>query len=87
MTDEELIEEIETQRDLMISVSTGGSRIQDVDDEYKVRRQRIREGLEARSIKDPNAHSDLWRWYGRWSSGDLPTISPGGYIYLICTTH
>jgi len=73
VTDEELIEEIETQRDLMISVSTGGSRIQDVNEEYKARRQRIREGLEARSIKDPNPHSDLWRWYSKWSSGDLPT--------------
>ena len=35
MTEEELIEEIESQRDLMISVSTGGNRIQEVNDEYK----------------------------------------------------
>lgn len=73
MTDEELIEEIEAQRDLMISVSTGGSRIQEVNDEYKARRQRIREGLEALGIKDTNPYSDLWRWYGKWSGGDLPT--------------
>lgn len=73
MTEQELVEEIESQRDLMISVSTGGSRIQEVNDEYKARRQRIRKGLEALGIKDPNPYSDLWRWYGKWSSGDLPT--------------
>lgn len=73
MTEEELIEEIESQRDLMISVSTGGSRIQDVNDEYKARRPRIREGLEALGITDPNPYSDLWRWYSKWSGGDLPT--------------
>jgi len=65
VTDEELIEEIEAQRDLMISVSPCGSRIQEVNDEYKARRQRIREGLEALGIKDTNPYSDLWRWYGK----------------------
>ena len=73
MTDEELIEEIEAQRDLMISVSTGGSRIQEVNDEYKARRQRIQEGIEALGLNDPNPYSDLWRWYSKWSGGDLPT--------------
>jgi len=57
----------------MISVSTGGSRIQEVNEEYKARKQRIREGLEALGITDPNPYSDLWRSYGKWSSGDLPT--------------
>jgi hypothetical protein len=73
VTEEELIEEIEAQRDLMISVSTGGNRIQEVNDEYKARRQRIQEGLKALGIKDPNPYSDLWRWYGKWSGGDLLT--------------
>lgn len=26
-----------------------------------------------KGIKDPNPHSDLWAWYGKWSSGDLPS--------------
>jgi len=73
VTEEELLEEIESQRNLMISVSTGGNRIQNVNDEYKERRERIRKALEALGIKDPNPYSDLWRWYGKWSSGDLPT--------------
>jgi len=73
VNDEELIEEIEAQRDLMISVSTGGSRIQDVNDEYKARRQQIRGGLDGLGIKETNPYSDLWRWYSKWSSGDLPS--------------
>lgn len=24
-------------------------------------------------INDPNPYADLWAWYGKWSSGDLPT--------------
>ena len=74
MTDDELIEEIEAQRSLMITVSTGGyNSIQYVNAEYKDRRQRIREALAQRGIEDPNPFFDLWRWYGKWSSGDLPS--------------
>jgi len=73
MTDEEIINEIEEQRSLMISVSTGGARIQDVNEEYKRRRVEIGEDLSRRGIKDPNPYNDLWRWYGKWSSGDLPS--------------
>lgn len=74
MTDEELIEEIEAQRSLMIAVSTGGyDSIRYVNAEYKDRRQRIREALDNRGIRDPNPYFDLWRWYGKWSSGDLPS--------------
>jgi len=36
--EKDLIDEIVAQRDLMISVSTGGNRIQEVTDEYKARR-------------------------------------------------
>jgi len=74
MTDDELIEEIEAQRSLMIAVSTGGyNSIRSVNAEYKDRRQRIREALAQRGIEDPNPFFDLQRWYGKWSSGDLPS--------------
>jgi hypothetical protein len=73
VTDDELIEEIEAQRSVMISVATGGKRIQEVNEEFKIRRQAIREELKARNIADPNPHTDLWMWYGKWSGGDLPT--------------
>ena len=73
MTDEELVEELEAQRNLMVSVSTGGPRINELNEEYKVRRERIRAALVRKGLEDPNPYSDLWAWYGKWSSGDLPT--------------
>lgn len=57
----------------MIAVATGGPRIQEVNQEYLDRRARIAEALSARGLEDPNPHRDLWGWYGKWSSGDLPT--------------
>jgi hypothetical protein len=68
MTPQELIKEIEAQRNLMITVATGGPRIQDVNEEYLQRRQRINDGLSERGIDDSNPYSDLWRWYAKWST-------------------
>lgn len=65
--------DIEAQRNLMISVSTGGPRIQQVNEEYVQRQERIKSALKALNIEDPNPYTDLWDWYGKWSSGDLPT--------------
>jgi hypothetical protein len=73
MTDKELIVELEAQRSLMIVVSTGGLRIQEVNDEYRERRERIKVGLAERGLQDPNPYSDLWRWYGKWKDGSLPS--------------
>lgn len=73
VSDEELIQDLEQQKALIISVSTGGPRIQTVNEQYKDRCQRIRSALRERGLEDPNPHSDLWEWYGKWSSGDLPT--------------
>lgn len=64
---------IEAQIDLMIAVATGGPKIQLKNEEYKDRRQFIREKLKAIGKDDPNSFGDLWDWYGRWRSGDLPT--------------
>jgi hypothetical protein len=72
MTDDELIKEIESQRGLMAAVATGGPRIQEVNQQYIDRRAQIATELRHRKIDDPNPHSDLWAWYGRWSAGDMP---------------
>ena len=64
---------IETQKDLMIAVATGGPRIQSKNSEYKERRRLIAEKLREIGKQDPNPFEDLWAWYGRWSSGDLPS--------------
>ena len=64
---------IEAQIGLMIAVATGGPRIQSKNDEYKERREIIRDKLQSLGKRDPNSFEDLWAWYGRWSSGDLPS--------------
>lgn len=72
MTDNELVAEIEVQQSLMRAVATGGPRIQEVNNQYIERRERIKQELQRRSLDDPNPHGDLWAWYGRWSAGDMP---------------
>ncbi len=69
----ELLKEIESQKALMISVSTGGPRIQEKNPEYSERRKKIKALLMRLYLDDPNPFADLWAWYGKWSSGDLPT--------------
>ena len=69
----ELFAEIEAQRGLMISVATGGPRIQSVERAYKERRVKIQAMLNKAGLDDPNPFADLWTWYGKWSSGDLPS--------------
>lgn len=64
---------IEAQIDLMISVATGGPKIQQKNTEYRERRELIKEKLQELGKDDPNPFDDLWAWYGRWSSGDLPS--------------
>jgi len=67
-----LLEEIELQKSLMIAVATSGPRIQHVNQQYIQRRLKIKELLSNMGLDDPNPYTDLWAWYGRWSSGDLP---------------
>jgi hypothetical protein len=64
---------VEAQIDLMIAVATGGPRIQSKNDEYKKRREVLRAKLQFLGRRDPNSFPDLWAWYARWSSGDLPS--------------
>jgi hypothetical protein len=68
-----LIKEVEAQLSLMIQVATGGPRIQAVNAEYQERRDRLDAMLSDLSIANPNPYSDLWAWYEKWRSGDLPS--------------
>jgi len=72
-SNEDLIREIDTQRNLMIAVATGGPRIESVNAGYQQRREAIEVMLRKLNIPDPNPFDDLWAWYGKWSSGDLPS--------------
>lgn len=73
MTDSELIELIKEQKAIMVDVATGGTRIQEVNDDYRERRSLLRKELAQRGLEDPSPFVDLWAWYSRWSSGDLPS--------------
>jgi hypothetical protein len=72
---EQLVNSIEEQKSLMVSVATGGPPINDVNEVYKKRRSEIGKLLKAESIKDPNPFFDLWAWFERFKSGDLPTYA------------
>lgn len=72
MNREELIAEIQNQRNMMVAVAAGGPEIDTVNNEYARRRRYIAAELDELGLDDPNPHSDLWGWYGKWSA-DLPT--------------
>ena len=51
---------------LMIEVSTGEKRIQDVNDEYISLWQKTNEYFENNGLENPNTFSDLWEYYEYW---------------------
>jgi hypothetical protein len=73
VTDEELIDSLEYVRNTMIAVATGGPRINDVNDQYQRMYAIVAAALSKRGFNNPLPYGNLWDWYGRWSSGDLPT--------------
>lgn len=73
MTNEELIAGLETLRGLLISVATGGPSIDEVDRRYQQALTSVAAELERRGVENPIPFVSLWDWYGRWSSGDLPS--------------
>jgi hypothetical protein len=62
-----LLPELLVHREMMISVATGGQRIQEVDDYYGARQARLVEGCAAVGIKYENPHDSLWDWYHFWN--------------------
>lgn len=60
-----LLAELIIQRATMISVATGGKRIQDVDDYYVARQSRILNRMPA-TVAYENGFASLWDWYAYW---------------------
>jgi len=60
---------------LMVSVSTGGPDIKSVDADYKREYRALSAVLKRLGIKHLNPYPDLWRWYGKWSDGSLPSYA------------
>jgi hypothetical protein len=67
MTTAELIQELDRLKDIMISVATGGPRIQEVQSEFARRFDAINLELSSRGLENPLPYRDLWQWYGHWS--------------------
>lgn len=67
-TVEGLLALLKTQAGLLVAVSTGGPRIQEVNIEYQERRRKLNAGLRRRGIDPPFPWDDLWAWYGEWST-------------------
>ncbi|MCY4617138.1 MAG: hypothetical protein OXD50_01090 [Chloroflexi bacterium] len=77
-----LSEELDWLSQTLIEVATGGPRIDSVNPEYKRRFAALSEELSAREVQNPIPFDDLWRWYSKWSSGELPTYrSRRDYIH------
>lgn len=67
-TKSKLIEDVNYLKNVMISVSTGGQRIQDVNDQYKATYSNVDKAIQKLSFTNPNPFRDLWEWYAKWSS-------------------
>jgi hypothetical protein len=73
MTDQELLQRLDKLKSVMIAVATGGPRIGDVEASFSKDYDQFAEELRRRGFENPLPYRDLWEWYGRWSSGDLPS--------------
>jgi uncharacterized protein YutE (UPF0331/DUF86 family) len=73
LDEKKLLSKAEELRVMMIAVSTGGPKIDDVNGDYIHLQDTLTLQLVQRGIENPNPYGDLWAWYGKWSSGDLPT--------------
>jgi hypothetical protein len=73
MTRDELFQAVDWIKVTMIAVATGGPRINEVQTEFAKKHDEIADELASRGIKNTFPYRDLWQWYGRWSSGDMPS--------------
>jgi hypothetical protein len=73
MNDQELRQALDRLKATMIAVATGGPRIGTVQASFAQSYDEVATELLHRQIQNPLPYRDLWEWYGRWSSGDLPS--------------
>lgn len=69
---EQMMKELESIRDILISVSTGGPRFQEVEPKYKSLHSALSKKCKQLNIVYNNSFDSLWEWYGRYSN-ELPT--------------
>jgi hypothetical protein len=71
---EGLLELLNAQAALLVSVGTGGPKIDQVNAKYLRRRRQLNTGLKARGIDPPFPYDDLWAWYGHYSQ-EIPSYA------------
>lgn len=64
--------ELESIQDILISVSTGGPRFQEVESRYKSLHSALSKKCKKLNIAYNNCFDSLWQWYGRYRA-ELPT--------------
>jgi hypothetical protein len=69
---QDLLRDIEYLKNVMVSVATGGQRIQEADAEYQKTYNRVAIALKKVDVENPNVYRSLWDWNGKWKS-DFPT--------------
>lgn len=72
-TKSNIVKLLDQIQNTMIAVATGGPRINEVNTEYEEWYNELTKLLGSLGFNNPIPYTDLWRWYGKWSSGDLPT--------------
>lgn len=75
VTKQTIIQLVERIKTVMISVSTGGPRIQEVNPQYIAVYKTLDQYFSVLGLDNPNPYKDLWEWYGRWSQADLSTYA------------
>ncbi len=63
-----LKQSIETIRNIMISVATGGNRIPVEEERYKGLQVQIQRNCKKLNLTYNNTYSSLWDWYGKWKA-------------------
>jgi len=69
---QEFVKRIDYLKNTMVSVSTGGQNIKDVELQYKKVYKEVNQQLKKLDIENPNNYDSLWSWYGKWKN-DFPT--------------
>lgn len=72
MTDAELLAALDRLKATMVSVATGGPRIDEVNGDFQLAFDQIDAELTARGLAARPPFRDLWQWHGHWS-GELST--------------
>ena len=67
----ELRQNIDTIRGIMVSVATGGDRIQNVNERYQILNSTVKSTCNKLGIPFYNPFESLWDWYGKWKA-DFP---------------